>query len=72
MLCQHMFEILPVVNYQNFYEVFQLFLPYRVGDVRDIVFGVLGGLWGGVIYITLYIKIKFKNNNIKMKENKTA
>ena len=46
-------------------EIFQLFLPYRVGDVRDVIFGVLGGLWGGVIYITLYIKKIFKFNNIK-------
>ncbi len=37
-------------------EIFQSFLPKRVGDVRDIMFGTLGGLWGSIIYIILKIK----------------
>lgn len=44
-------------------ELFQLFLPYRVGDVRDIIFGVLGGLWGGMIYSVLNFKSLIKRNN---------
>ena len=27
-------------------ELFQKVLPYRVGDIRDIMFNSLGGLWG--------------------------
>jgi len=27
-------------------ETFQWWLPYRVGDVRDVVFNEVGGLWG--------------------------
>ena len=32
-------------------EMFQKVLPYRVFDVRDIVFNGLGGLWGVCLYI---------------------
>ena len=32
-------------------ELFQKVLPYRVFDVRDIVFNGLGGLWGVCLYI---------------------
>ena len=31
-------------------EIFQHFLPYRVGDIRDVMFGGIGGLWGSLIY----------------------
>lgn len=42
-------------------EIFQSFLPKRVGDVRDIIFGTLGGLWGSIIYVILKInKINIK------------
>ncbi len=27
-------------------ELFQAFLPYRVGDIRDVGFGLVGGAWG--------------------------
>jgi hypothetical protein len=46
-------------------EIFQLYLPKRVGDIRDIIFGISGGLWGGIIYITLYIEKIFKFNILK-------
>lgn len=29
-------------------EIIQSFLPYRVGDIRDIIFAALGGFWGAV------------------------
>lgn len=37
-------------------EIFQFFLPYRVGDIRDVIFDTLGGLWGGLIYIIINAK----------------
>ncbi len=45
-------------------EIFQLYLPKRVGDVRDIIFGVIGGIWGGMIYMVLNIKSLFKHKRI--------
>ena len=30
-------------------ELFQVFLPDRVGDIRDVGFGGLGGAWGAVV-----------------------
>lgn len=33
-------------------EVFQKILPYRVGEVRDVILNGLGGLWGISLYIT--------------------
>lgn len=32
-------------------ELFQLFLPYRYYDNRDILFNGLGGMWGVVLYL---------------------
>ncbi|MBN1385060.1 MAG: VanZ family protein, partial [Elusimicrobia bacterium] len=32
-------------------EVFQWFLPTRVGDIRDVLFNAAGGLWGVVLRI---------------------
>lgn len=32
-------------------EIFQGILPYRVYDVRDIVFNGLGGAWGVILYL---------------------
>ena len=32
-------------------ELFQAVLPYRVFDLRDIVFNGLGGAWGIILYI---------------------
>lgn len=29
-------------------ETVQYFLPYRVGDLRDVWFGVVGAVWGGI------------------------
>lgn len=31
-------------------EGLQYFLPYRVGDPRDLLFGALGGLWGSALH----------------------
>ncbi len=41
-------------------EIFQLYLPYRVGDIRDIVFGALGGLWGGLLSLCFHSSKKEK------------
>lgn len=49
-------------------EIFQMYLPYRVGDVRDLILGVSGGLWGGIVYLTLYLNIDFKNIILQMKK----
>lgn len=32
-------------------EIFQAILPYRVYDLRDIVFNSLGGAWGVILYL---------------------
>jgi len=32
-------------------EIFQKILPYRVFDLRDILFNGLGGIWGIILYI---------------------
>jgi len=32
-------------------EVFQYFLPDRVGDIRDVLFNTLGGIWGMLLYL---------------------
>jgi VanZ family protein len=32
-------------------ELFQKFLPYRVYDLRDIVFNSIGGIWGICLYL---------------------
>ena len=32
-------------------ETFQWWLPYRVGDVRDVVFNEVGGLWGMSLFL---------------------
>ncbi|MDH3347335.1 MAG: VanZ family protein [Desulfobulbaceae bacterium] len=34
-------------------ELFQYFLPDRVGDPRDVLFGAVGGIWGLLIYLVL-------------------
>ncbi|MCO6430613.1 MAG: VanZ family protein [Deltaproteobacteria bacterium] len=34
----------------SFDETVQFALPYRVGDLRDVLFGVLGSAWGALIY----------------------
>jgi glycopeptide antibiotics resistance protein len=30
-------------------ELFQAFLPYRVGELRDVGFGFVGGIWGTMV-----------------------
>lgn len=30
-------------------ELFQAFLPNRVGDLRDVAFGCIGGMWGAFL-----------------------
>lgn len=37
-------------------EVFQWFLPDRVGDLRDVFFNAMGGAWGIVLYLTASVK----------------
>jgi len=32
-------------------ETFQWWLPYRVGDIRDVVFNEVGGLWGMTLFL---------------------
>lgn len=32
-------------------EILQHFIPRRFGDIRDVVFGVIGTFWGGSIYL---------------------
>lgn len=39
-------------------EMFQYFLPYRFGDMHDVVFGTLGGIWGALICIIINLDIK--------------
>ncbi len=34
-------------------EIFQIFLPDRIGDIRDVGFGLLGGIWGSVTTVLL-------------------
>jgi hypothetical protein len=34
-------------------EIYQFFLPWRVGDIRDVLFAGVGGIWG----ITLFLII---------------
>ncbi len=46
------FAWLFVLTIGFFDELFQLFLPYRFWDLRDIMFNSLGGLWGiGLYYL---------------------
>jgi hypothetical protein len=42
--------LIPVID-----EVFQYFLPARVGDYRDILFGFIGGLGGILLYFSFNI-----------------
>lgn len=32
-------------------EIFQIFLPWRVGDIRDVLFAGVGGLWGTTLFL---------------------
>jgi len=34
-------------------ELFQFFLPYRVGDLRDVGFGLIGGAWGALLAVLI-------------------
>jgi VanZ family protein len=38
-------------------EVFQYYLPTRVGDIRDIIFGTVGGMWGAAVFAVLNHKV---------------
>jgi hypothetical protein len=40
-------------------EAFQWWLPYRVGDTRDVVFNEVGGLWGMSLF--LISKVDWRN-----------
>jgi hypothetical protein len=51
--------LVPVID-----EVFQYFLPSRVGDYRDVFFGFIGGVGGILLYFSVYFKdflVKRKN-----------
>lgn len=37
-------------------ETFQYFLPMRVGDIRDVGFGSIGGFWGTSFFLALFYK----------------
>jgi len=39
-------------------EMFQMFLPYRVGDIRDVIFGGVGSTWGCFVCISMKYNIK--------------
>lgn len=41
-------------------EVFQYFLPSRVGDVRDVWTGFFGSIIGVVLYLALFLQLNFK------------
>lgn len=43
-------------------ETIQYFLPYRVGDLRDVASGTIGGVWGGVLYCASQTKF-FQDRN---------
>ena len=67
-LDDHGFFVLVYCLFYGFFaatidESFQYFLPYRIADFRDIFFGTIGSLWGGLIY--LIIRIKFRKNKQK-------
>ena len=44
-------------------EIFQYFLPSRVGDIRDVWTGFFGSIIGAFLYLALFLKVKFKNKN---------
>ena len=39
-------------------ETVQFTLPYRVGDPRDVLFGAIGSLWGGMLFLASRHSIK--------------
>ncbi|MDA3793553.1 MAG: VanZ family protein [Elusimicrobia bacterium] len=39
-------------------EVFQIFLPWRVGDIRDVLFAGIGGLWGTFLFLIANVENK--------------
>ncbi|MBM3251917.1 MAG: VanZ family protein [Candidatus Omnitrophica bacterium] len=43
--------ILVVAIFAFLDEGFQYFLPYRVYDARDIIFNLIGGLWGAGLFL---------------------
>ena len=49
-------------------EMFQLFLPYRVGDIRDVLFGGLGSLWGSIVCIS--VKFRYKDIIAKLMKSR--
>jgi len=32
-------------------EIFQIFLPWRVGDIRDVLLAGIGGMWGTTLFL---------------------
>ncbi len=39
-------------------ELFQWLLPNRVGDLRDVLFNALGGLWGVLLYLAATARLR--------------
>ncbi|MFC1512576.1 VanZ family protein [bacterium] len=48
-------------------EIFQYFLPYRFGDIRDVLFGTIGALWGIAVYFSIFENFTL----IKLQEENT-
>jgi len=46
-----LFSILFVLVVSSIDETIQYFLPYRVGDLRDVGFALIGGAWGVTLYL---------------------
>lgn len=55
-----------VVGYID--EALQAILPYRVYDIRDIVFNSLGGIWGIVLYLLAQPMPKSNKRNCGMRD----
>lgn len=48
-----MFSALFILGVSIVDEAFQWWLPYRVGDVRDVIFNEVGGLWGMSLFLII-------------------
>jgi len=50
-------SLLYVLIVSSIDETVQYFLPYRVGDLRDIGFALIGGVWGMGLYMSVRGKV---------------
>ncbi len=60
----YLFPLIWVFTITTIDEVFQFYLPNRVGDIRDILFGVVGGMFGIILHYGIF-KINFKGDKKK-------